>query len=96
MDNRQGVKMYGPAKWAQMTNVKAPAPALGWSWSDIGSGLLSIGKTGLDWWSKSQQTETYKNLYEQQQAASTQFANKLITIGVVTAVGVLAYKALRG
>ena len=91
---QDGVMMCANQRWneAKVGN----GSQLGWSWSDIGSGILNIGKTGLDWWSKSQQTETYKTLYEQQQAASTQFANKLITIGVITAVGVLAYKALRG
>lgn len=91
---QNGVMMRSPQRWnaAKVGN----GSQLGWSWGDIGSGLLSIGKWGVNTFVSSQQKETYKTLYEQQQAASTQFVNKLITIGVVTAVGVLAYKALRG
>jgi hypothetical protein len=95
MTNEQGVKMYGPAKWAAMTATRN-ANALGWSWGDIGEGLLNIGKAGLGIFTTAQQTDVYKSLYEQQAAQRQDTIVNLIKWGTILGIGIFAAKAIKG
>lgn len=88
MTNQMGVMMYGPRRWAAMTRNQA-AP-LGWSWSDVGSGIVNIGKGALDIFTASKQTEAYKTLAEQQAAERAALVNTVIKAAAVVGLGVVA------
>lgn len=94
MTNEQyGVMMYGPQRWAAIK--AANGQQLGWSFSSIGSGILNIGKTALDWWTGSQKTSVYKDVAAQATLERQQLVNNVLKWGAILAIGVVAAKALK-
>ena len=84
-NNKYGVLMYGPQRWAAVK--RANAQQLGWSWGDIGSGIANIGKSALNIFTASQQTETYKSLAEQQAAERAALVNTAFkAVAVISAI----------
>lgn len=93
MTDAMGIKMYGPTRWAAMKNTGAPA--LGWTWSDVGSGIINIGKTGLSWWSGAQQTAQYKAAAEAAAKSQTEFFQNALKWGAIIGIGIIAANALK-
>lgn len=88
-----GVMMYGPQRWAAIK--AANGQQLGWTISTIGSGILNIGKTALDWWSDSKKTSVYKDVAAQATLERQQIVNNVLKWGAILAIGVVAVKALK-
>lgn len=94
MTNEQyGVMMYGPQRWAAIK--RANGQQLGWTWSDIGSGLLNVGKGALNIFTASKQTEAYKTLAEQQAAERAALVNTAIKAVAVVSIGLVVASALK-
>ena len=89
-----GIRMYGPTRWAAMKN--AQAPALGWSWSDIGSGIFNIGKAGVKLLTQSEQAEIYKAQAAEAQKQAGDLIKEGLKWAAIIGIGVVAANALRG
>lgn len=84
MTNEQyGVMMYGPQRWAAIK--AANGQQLGWSWSDIGNGLKSIGNWGIKTFTESQKAGVYKDV-----AAAATLQQQTLTKNIITAAALLA------
>lgn len=93
MTDAMGIKMYGPTRWAAMKNTGAPA--LGWNWSDVGSGILNVGKSAVGIFSTAQQAKAYKDIATQATTERQDLINNLIKFGAIAGIGIVALNLLK-
>ena len=91
---QNGIMMCAPQRWnaAKVGNCSQ----LGWSWGDIGSGLKSIGKWGLNTFVSAQQTESYKAIAEQQAKERAELLNLGFKAAAAVAIAVVVVNIVKG
>ena len=91
---QDGVMMCAPQRWnaAKVGN----GSQLGWTWGDIGSGILSIGKWGINTFVSSQQTEAYKAIAEQQAKERADLVNLGLKAAAAVAIAVVVVNIVKG
>lgn len=92
--NQNGVMMCAPQRWNAAKGGNGSE--LGWSWGDIGSGLLSIGKWGVNTFVSSQQTDVYKSLAEQQAKERADLVNLGLKAAAAVAIAVVVVNVVKG
>lgn len=92
-NEKYGVMMYGPQRWAAIK--AANGQQLGWSWGGIWDGIKSIGNWGINTFVKSQETGVYKDVAAAAVMQQQQTTKTILTAAAVVGVGLVLASVLK-